>query len=105
MFNTIEDVKRANKAAGLHWFEEGAMAFFDSIIYPELIQHPEGAYFISSGRFDSRSPRLFTVRFANLEGRVNSVSEFQGFNTQEDAWQWALDHKDAWIRSHSEESA
>lgn len=95
MFNSIDEIKKANKAAGRHWFSKDTMAFFDSIVYPQLIQHPKGAYFISSERFDSESPRLFTVRFAYLHGEVTTVGDFQAFESRSDAWQWALDHKDA----------
>lgn len=94
MFNNIEDVKKAHKAAGGHWFDESSMEFFDSIVYPELIQHPEGAYFVSSERFDSKSPRLFTVRFAHFNGEVETVGPFGAFDAKSDAWSWALGHKD-----------
>ncbi|HEY6021303.1 MAG TPA: hypothetical protein VIY48_15780 [Candidatus Paceibacterota bacterium] len=94
MFNSIEDVKEAHKAAGGHWFDKDSMKFFNSIVYPELIQHPEGAYFISSERFDSGSPRLFTVRFASFDGSIATVGEFMGFGSKDNAWQWALGHKD-----------
>ncbi|HEY6019372.1 MAG TPA: hypothetical protein VIY48_05535 [Candidatus Paceibacterota bacterium] len=92
MFDSIEDLKQANEDAGYHWFDKGAMEFFDTIVYPELIQHPEGAYFISSERFDSSSPRLFTVRFTRFSGETNTVGPFQGFNSQVDALRWASDH-------------
>lgn len=93
MFHSIEDVKKANRIAGGYWFHEDSVEFFDSVVYPELIQHPEGAYFISSEQFDSSSPRLFTVRFAHFNGEVETVGPFQGFNSKGDAWSWALDHK------------
>lgn len=96
MFNSIEDLKQANEDAGYHWFDKDSMEFFDSVVYPGLIQHPEGAYFISSERFDSESPRLFTVRFTHFTGETNTVGPFQGFNSKAEAWNWALGHKDRW---------
>ena len=98
-FNSIKDLIKANDDAGYHWFDKGSMEFFDSIIYPELVQHPEGAYFLSSERFDSRSPRLFTVRFTRFTGETNTVGPFQGFTCQADAWRWALEHKDGVLAS------
>jgi hypothetical protein len=95
MFNSIEDIKRANKHAGHHWFDQGAMDFFDTIIYDRLIQHPEGAYFVTSEKQDSFYPRLFTVRFARLTGEVNTVGEFQGFSDTDTAYAWAEGHRDA----------
>lgn len=95
MFQSIDDIKQANQEHGYHWFDQDSMEFFDSIVYPNLVQHPEGAYFVSSEKFDSRAPRLFTVRFARLTGDVSTVGPFQGFATQLDARQYALSHKDA----------
>lgn len=103
MFKSIEEIQQANKDAGYHWFDAGSMAFFDSIVYPTLVQHPQGAYFISSEKQDDRYPRFYTVRFARFTGEANTVGPFQGFTTEADARQHALDHKDNWIREHSED--
>ena len=89
MFRSIEEIQWANKDAGYHWFDKGSMEFFDSIVYPELIQHPEGAYFVTSEKFDPLTSRLFTVRFAWPTGEVSTVSHFQGFATKEEALDWA----------------
>jgi len=95
MFETIEDIKRANKGIGHHWFDQGAMDFFDAIIHDRLIQHPEGAYFVTSEQQSGRHPRLFTVRFARLTGEVNTVGPFQGFGGTEAAYAWAMGHRDS----------
>lgn len=92
MFNSIADIKAANKAIGGHWFDQSSMEFFDSIVYPALVQHPEGAYFISSEKCEN-SPRLYTVRFARQSGEVNTVGPFQGFASETEALDWAIDHR------------
>ncbi len=93
MFNSLQEIKWANKAIGHHWFDESSMAFFDSILYPELVQHPEGAFFVSSEREDFNSPRRYTVRFARLTGEVNTVGTFLGFNTKAEALKWASEYE------------
>lgn len=82
MFKSIEEIEEAHTG---HWFDKASMEFFDSIAYPELVQHPEGAYFISSERYDGGSPRLYTIRFASLDGEISTVGPFMGFNSKADA--------------------
>jgi hypothetical protein len=90
MFNNLTEIKEANERIGYHWFDESSMAFFDSILYPTLIQHPEGAFFVSSERCDG-GPRLYTARFARLTGEVNTVGPFQGFGSWAEAYDWATE--------------
>ena len=83
-FQTIADVKRANKASGYHWFSEGALSFFDGRVESPLIG---GRFFVSSERFwpslGAPAPRLYTVREVNAEdGRVETFGEFQGYATK-----------------------
>lgn len=75
---SIEAIKQANRARGHHFFERGTMRFFRSRIAPGIIG---GCYFITSEQFDATSARLYTVRRANEDGSIDTVSEFQEFGT------------------------
>lgn len=60
------------------------MEFFNSKIE---IFDPCSRFFVTSEKFNSESPRLFTLRKFDPEtGRVASVSEFQAFKTKQKAW-------------------
>ncbi len=78
MYTTIDEIKQANKDIVGHWFDSDTMSFFNSRVVSEVI---DGKYFITSEKFDDQSPRLFTVREADDEGRINSVSNFQEFKS------------------------
>ncbi len=75
---SIADIKRTNAAAGQHWFEPGALRFFNSKVLPTVYQGPGGVYFVTSERYDDRQPLRFSVRKA-IEGgkRIDTVGEFQ----------------------------
>lgn len=80
---TIPKIKEANKAAGQHWFSQGAMSFFKSKIYPETFPGWNGIYFVSSEQFSYDSPKKYTVRiFFPDSGRVKTASDFQEFPTK-----------------------
>lgn len=81
-FDTIEDIKTANAVGGGHWFEPATMRFFSSHVSGEVYPFPGGATFVSSERYDARSPRRYTVRVATVDGgHVGTVGEFQGYAT------------------------
>ena len=75
---TLQDVKRANKAIGHHWFDRGAMSFFGSRIESRLIGE---RYFVTSEQYGDASPRLYSVREALDDGRIRTLGAFQGFRT------------------------
>jgi hypothetical protein len=85
-YNTISEIKEANKAIDNHFFDAGALKFFNSKIYTEIIH---GNLFITSERFDENSPRLFSVRCALTNGSIESLSKFQAFTTKQQAIRWA----------------
>jgi len=84
MIYTVQQGVQANRACGHHFFDASAMRFFDSRVES---WHPVtgGALFVTSEQFDSKSPRLFTVRRILDSGKVESVSEFQEYATLADA--------------------
>ena len=88
MFKSMTEVRRANAAAGNHWFEPGTMRFFRSRVSDRLYG---GRYFVSSERAP-RGARRYTVRVANDDGSIGTVGEFQAF-----ASRGAAHRRAAWL--------
>jgi hypothetical protein len=83
---TIDDIRHANAAAGLYFFEPGALRFFRSLILPTVHQGPGGVFFITSERNDNascyRPRRRYTVRrFNPAAASVRTEGAFQYFAT------------------------
>lgn len=85
-YNTISEIKEANKVKGHHYFEPDTMRFFKSKVYPEIIH---GNLFITSEKHREDDPRLFSVRCAMPDGSIDSVSKFQAFETKAQAIRYA----------------
>lgn len=85
-YQTMADVKAANKSIGNHWFDRGSMAFFNTKIVTSLI---DGKYFVTSEFCDhsdgTREPTKFTVRMAEPDGTIDTVGEFQQYEKWADA--------------------
>jgi hypothetical protein len=80
---TIDDVKRANRRAGGHWFSPDTLRFFRGRVGRTLYG---GRFFVSSEQFDHDSPRLYTVREVRDGGKdIATVGEFQAYRTNGDA--------------------
>jgi hypothetical protein len=91
-FRTMAEIRAANKAAGMHYFDPKTMKFFAS----KIEGGPYGGhYFVTSEKtgFDSRK-RAYTVRKAEADGSIVTVGEFLGFAHKEDA----VDHARALAR-------
>jgi len=84
MYASLKQIKSRNKAAGRHWFSPDTMRFFKTILYPAIYG---GCLFISSEKGPSGF-RMFTVRRANADGSIVSVSDFQQFGTLYAAKKW-----------------
>lgn len=101
-WHTVEQIKRANEAAGNHFFSAAAMKSFGSRIAPGVI----GGRLIVTGEQD-RSPfvapenrpwggaRRYTVRLVDDTGRVQPMcpedaeDDFGAFPTLSSARRWA----------------
>lgn len=79
---TVEEIKRANKEAGKHFFNPSTMRFFRSRVLPGVYGC---RYFVTSEQFDVGHPRLYTVRVVNPDGSIDDASEFQEFKTSKAA--------------------
>lgn len=86
MYRTISEIKAANKAAGMFFFERSSMRFFDSRIESKVYG---GRFFITSEQFhgsDGRSaPRLYTIRECKADGDIDTVGTFQQYRHVSDA--------------------
>ena len=87
MYWTIANIKKANKAAGFHFFDQANMEFSDSIVYPEVYG---GRYFITAEvpgipSEDNYLARRYTVRRCEANGRIQTVSEYQQYATIDEA--------------------
>ncbi len=80
-YRTIRDIKKANKNNGGHFFEKGALSFFQSKVYDEVYQ---GKYFITSERFQNEATK-YTVRQCDEEGDISTVGKFQAYQTLDEA--------------------
>lgn len=73
------------KANG-YFFSDGATRFFNSRYPQNAYRIGDKAYFVTSEKFDYKSPRLFTVRFLDLKtGNVDTLGEFQAYTTKAQA--------------------
>lgn len=75
-FDTISQVKAANKAIGNHWFDRGSMRFFNTKIESKLYG---GRYFITSEQFvgsTGAGRRKYSIRYVNDDGSIDTVGEF-----------------------------
>jgi len=83
---TLASIKRANAAAGGHWFDPGAMRFFHSRIEPTVYAGKGGVYFVTSETPDDDTPRRFSVRKAVNGGRaIETLGAFRAHETVEGA--------------------
>lgn len=77
-YDTVSEIRTANRQRGYHFFDPGAMRFFNSRISEEVYG---GKYFITSEQFDDRSPRLYTIRMVNDDASIDTIGDFQQYNT------------------------
>lgn len=85
MLNSIEEIRRANKDAGHYFFSPDTMRFFRSRVGFRIYPVKDGAFFVTSERYDDNAPRLYTVRRAYDDGRIETMGEFQGYGTSAEA--------------------
>jgi hypothetical protein len=78
-YQNIRQIEYANTSAGHHFFDKSTMRFFRSKIASQSVIN--GRYFITSEQFDASSPRLYTIRVANDDGTIDTVGEFQAYET------------------------
>lgn len=75
-------IRKANASSGFFFFQPEAMRFFRSRVSSVAYRGDGGTYFVTSERFNERSPRRFTVRAASDDGRIDTVGEFQAYRSR-----------------------
>ena len=85
-YESMQQVRAANAAAGGHWFDADALRFFGSRISDTLYG---GRFFVSSEQDRNGSAwdgaRRYTVREALPGGRIETVGQFGMFDTRREA--------------------
>jgi hypothetical protein len=85
---SINDIKRLSKG---HFFDKSSMRFFNSRICGDVIPMKDQVLFITSEKFDYKSPRRYTIRNLNLASRaIDSVSGVGEFSSKQNALTCAL---------------
>ena len=89
-FNSTKAMIAYNKQMGYHFFDEGAMRHFNSVVVPvhpptEKNKPMAGCVFITSERMDYSHPKAYTVRAMRYNGSIESVSDFQEYASLEEA--------------------
>jgi hypothetical protein len=86
---TLELFVEESLKQGSSFFSPETMEFFDSKVHGgfwELDQDiPFRGYFITSEQYDVTCERLFSVRFAESPINIDTVGDFQRFDTYEEA--------------------
>ena len=78
-YASIDHIKVANAERGHYFFDPATMRFFRSKIASRSVIN--GRYFITSEQFDATSPRLYTIRICHDDGTIDTVGEFQQYET------------------------
>lgn len=79
MFN-IDEIKRANRDAGYHFFSPDTLRFFGSRILPAVIG---GRFFVTSEQrgFDAADGRGYTVREFMPDGSIETIGELNDYTS------------------------
>lgn len=83
MVKTLDDIKRANKRAGRHFFDAETMAHWNSVVYPEVFDAgDEVALFITSEAPEGQR-RRYAVRISQGNGCVKNLTRMRTIRTHE----------------------
>tara|TARA_Y100001938_G_scaffold147071_1_gene227460 strand:- start:547 stop:858 length:312 start_codon:yes stop_codon:yes gene_type:complete len=76
--STIREVRALNKAQGYNFFSPDTLQFFNSIVAEDVFG---GCVFVTSEQNGYGNPRLYTIRAIQANGRIETLSDFQEFET------------------------
>lgn len=76
----IDTIKARNEAIGHHFFSKETMNYFRSRASAVTF----GNYFVTSEKYMDEA-RLYTVRYQNEDGTIETVGEFQQYTTMKSA--------------------
>jgi hypothetical protein len=72
-YTSVDEIRKANRAAGHRWFMPEEMECFHTTVYPVVYG---GHYFVTSEREPDSQETRFTVRYASDDGVVRSHGGF-----------------------------
>jgi hypothetical protein len=81
-FNTMRQARSFHESKGLHFFSKGAKSFFSSRISECIYGR---CVFVTSEKFGWKHPRLYTIRYIDTNGNINTYNDFQGYETRSSA--------------------
>ena len=81
MYRDLADFKAQHKAAGGHFFDRGAMQFFNSRVESTLLK---GGYFVTSEAYNEDGPRHYAVREVS-ETDPRDITTYGPFDTKDEA--------------------
>ena len=81
-FRNTQQVIAFHESTGRHFFSPSNMRFFSSRVHSEVYN---GCYFVTSEKFDWKSPRLYTVRKIESNGDITTIGEFQQYDSRSKA--------------------
>ena len=90
MYNTIKEIKDANKDLGQHWFNKATMSYFNSRIVSGVIM---GQYFITSEENNyCDEKKKYTARIALPDGSIDTIGQFYALESIKDAKKAIVSH-------------
>ena len=91
MFQTMDEVRRANRDAGYHWFSGESDRFFRTRYESGLMTVGGRQFFITSEQREHDSERRFTVRKVCADGAISTVGKFMEYASLHEAMDGAFD--------------
>lgn len=70
-----------NYQKGYCFFSKDTMRFFKSRLSPKFWHIKAGILFITSEKFDYKTPRRYTLRIMHESGNVSTLGEFQQYSS------------------------
>ncbi len=86
-FWRMYQLEQHHAGRGLHFFSSGNKRFFNSRI--QTTPPYKGRVFVTSEKYDWKAPRYYTVRCIRPDGGIDTIGEFQGFDTRQSAHRYA----------------
>lgn len=80
---TMSHIKSYCWNHGSHFFSPDTMRFFSSRI--QMTPPYKGRVFVTSERMNWNSPRLYTVRAVQPSGNIETIGDFGGFTSRQNA--------------------
>ena len=77
-YDSMARIREANKASGGHWFERGAMRFFNT----KIEGGPYGGHYFVTSEVGPDGRKAYSVRKADEGGKISTVGDFQSYSTK-----------------------